>query len=105
MAEERVASALDVIERLIVDGQKEVMQGILQLQSGQDELRTGQDELRGGLNELREGQRSIIDWVKKIDKKHDVNADAHYDLLQAVKKDVGEVKEKLEAHMRQPAHA
>lgn len=86
------------IEKLIVDGQRDIAQWASVLQDGQ--------------KELAEGQKTIIELIKrldgkvdKIDKKHDINAIALYDLLQDTNKNVKRVEDKLDEHMRQPAHA
>ena len=84
MGEDKMKSNLDKIEKLIVDGQKEVLGKINRLEEGQ--------------KKLEEGQKRIENKLNQIDKKHDNTATALYGLLQDTKKD-------LDAHIRQPAHA
>jgi len=102
MAENKKAEFAERIEKLIVDGQKEVLQGILQLQDGQKEILDRVGLLEEGQKRLVDSQNQIIEGVRKIDKKHDTNTIATHDLMQDVKKDVAEVKEKLEVHLRIP---
>lgn len=90
MAEENLNFA-EKIEKLILDGNKEVLNRI--------------GNVEGGQKTILELIQRLDKKVDKIDKKHDINAMAQYDLMQDVKKDVRDVKEKLTEHMRQPAHA
>ena len=105
MAEDKKIDLAEKIEKLILDGQNKVLESISQLHDGQTEILKRVSSLEGGQKRLEDGQKTIIDWVKKIDKKHDINADANYDLLQDVKKDIKRVEDKLDEHMRKPAHA
>ena len=93
--EEKQMELTKRIEKLIVDGQREIMGGISHLQNGQNDILARVERFEGE-------QKEMVETMKKIDKKHDINAEAQYDLMQDVKKDVGEVKEKLHAHLRVP---
>lgn len=98
MAEEKTKTSLEKIEKLILDGNKEVLGRL-------DKLEEGQRELGEGQRELREGQQRLDQKVERISKTLDATAQASYSLLTDVQKDVKEVKGKLEEHTRQPAHA
>jgi DNA-binding ferritin-like protein len=54
---------------------------------------------------LEDTKQSFKQSLEAMDKKHDANTAALYDLMQDVKKDVGRIETKLDAHMRAPAHA
>jgi len=62
-------------------------------------------EFGQGLGDKINGvEKTLGDKIDKSDKKHDANATALYDLMQDVKKDVNRVENKLDEHVRQPAH-
>lgn len=86
--EEKMASALDVIEKLIVDGQKEVMSGILHLQDGQKEI-------LGRVERLEDGQEKIKEAIKTV----------HSGLKNEIKVTAGALEFKIDEHLKQPAHA
>jgi len=94
MAEELVKK----IEKLIVDGNKEVLERIGRLEDGQRELKDGQKDLSYEI-------KAVDKKVDTIDKKIDTNTNALYGLLKDVQKDVKNVCGKLDEHIRQPAHA
>lgn len=72
------------IEKLIVDGQQEVLGSILTLR---DEMRSGQGELRAEMDELRTGQDELRTGME---------------MLRGELKTVYEVGRKLDEHARQP---
>jgi hypothetical protein len=90
------------IEKLIVDGQKEVLGKIDQVASDIGLVKEDIGLVKQDLNLVKQDVGWLKQELKRIDKKHDINAEAQYDLMQDVKKDVGEIKEKLEAHLRVP---
>lgn len=99
MAEDKNLVLAKKIEKLIVDGNKDVLGRFDRLEANFSQR----------LGTLEEGQKAVIDLIKrldskvdKVDRKHDVSAQAQYDLMQDVKKGVGEIKEKLETHLRVP---
>ena len=92
----RAEELLDRIEKLIVDGNKEVLQRVAQVETA---LR---QEIHGVEHSLRQELGGKID---RLEKKTDTNADAAYDLLKDVREDVKKVADKIDEHMRQPAHA
>lgn len=106
MAEEKAKTTLDKIEKLIVDGQKEVLERIDRVEEriGGVEGRIGDVEtsLR---QELGDKIDKLDKKVDKLDKKVDLHAQATHDLITDVRKDIKGVEDKLDVHMRQPAHA
>ena len=130
MAEEKkdkLDQILDKIDLLEKGQQKnaEVIQGVgvklEQLGSDVKAVAEGHDVIRSEIKqseeriktELRQELGGKIDQVEKtlggkidrLENKVDVNARAAYGLLTDVRKDVKDVKSKLEEHVRQPAHA
>jgi len=103
MAEEKTNELLNKIEKLILDGNKEVLEKVANV-----ETNLGQriDGVETNLTGVETNLTNEIGWVKqelkRIDKKHDTTTTAMYDLMLDVKKNVAEVKEKLEVHLRIP---
>ncbi len=95
MSDNKVKTNLDAIEKLIVDGQKEVIKRIEAVEGELRHLDTKIDTVHS----------SLKSDLEKIDKKHDTNSQALYDLLQDTRKDVNRIETKLDAHIKQPAHA
>jgi archaellum component FlaC len=100
------------IAKLITDGQKEVMARLDGIEGRFDGLSSDVGTIKQDVGTLKQDVGTLkqdVSWLKvelkRIDKKYDVTAQAQYDLLQDVRKDVGDVRTKLEEHMRQPAHA
>ena len=119
MAEEEEKLMLNKIEKLILDGNKEVLGRLDKLEDGQnevlgrlDKLEDGQNEVLGRLDKLEDGQRTLEKGQQQLDQKaerisktFDATAQASYGLLTDVQKDIKEVKGRLNEHMCQPAHA
>jgi regulator of replication initiation timing len=94
------------IEKLILDGQKEILGRIDGLSADVGTLKQDVGTLKQDVGTLKQDVGTLkqdVGWIKielkRIDKKHDVTAQAQYDLLQDVRKEVGEVKEKIDAHL------
>ena len=87
------------IEKLIVDGQKEILGRIDGLSADVGTLKQDVGTLKQDVGMIKQDVGWVKAELKRIDKKHDINAQAHYDLLQDVRKEVGEVKGKLDAHL------
>ena len=92
------------IEKLIVDGQKAVLGRLDGLSVEVGTLKQDVGTLKQDVGTLKQDVGMIkqdVGWVKaelkRRDKKHDINAQAHYDLLQ-------DVRDKLDVHLR-VAHA
>ena len=91
MPEKKTKTTLERIEQLILDGNKEVVERI------EKRLDETKQELR---QEIQDVKFSLNEKMDKLDKKHDVNATAAYELLTDVRKEVGDVSQKLDAHIR-----
>jgi len=97
MAEDKKIDLAEKIEKLIVDGQKEIMDGMAsQFQTMKDEFRQGQESLKkeilGKLDSVHSSLKTEIS----------VTAVA---VKETVKEEIKLVEDKLDLHMRQPAHA
>lgn len=86
------------IEKLIVDGNKEVLEKL-------GELEVDVGEIKKDMGEVKEKIGQLDKKVDRLGKTVEANAQASYGLLTAVRDDVKEVKEKLEKHIRLPVHA
>ncbi|MFA4844097.1 MAG: hypothetical protein WC632_04010 [Candidatus Margulisiibacteriota bacterium] len=95
MAEEKTNELLNKIEKLIVDGNKELLGRFDALAADVGVLKEDVGVLKEDVGTLKNDVGWIKLELKRIDKKHDTNADAQYDLMR-------DVKDKLEAHMRVP---
>ena len=82
--EDKTKTMLSHIEKLIVDGNKEVLKRL--------------DNLEAGQHTLEAGQTRIEKEVERLGKTLNATAQASYDLLT-------DVNRKLDEHIRQPAHA
>ena len=89
--EDKTKTMLSHIEKLIVDGNKEVLKRL-------DNLEAGQHTLEAGQHTLEAGQTRIEKEVERLGKTLNATAQASYDLLT-------DVNRKLDEHIRQPAHA
>jgi len=100
MAEERVNINLERIEKLIVNGQKEVLQKI----QGLDEKVNGLDNNVSGLSQKLENMD------KKTGKVEKGLADLTFEIktldtsVRAAHYDIKEIDKKLDEHIKQPAH-
>ncbi|MFH1541898.1 MAG: hypothetical protein ABIE84_02270 [bacterium] len=95
---------LERIEKLIVDGQKEILDEVRGNSRRIDGLEGKFDGLEGKFDGLERKFDRLDKKLDKIDKKHDTNAAALYDLLQDTRHDVNRIEHKLDEHMKQPAH-
>jgi hypothetical protein len=103
MAKEKTKTTLDKIEKLIVDGQKEVLERVGTVESSlREEIQTVETSLR---EEIQGVRRGLYDKIDKVDKKVELNAKATHDLLTDVREDVRRVENKLDEHIKSPAHA
>jgi hypothetical protein len=66
MDEQRSKDLAERIENLIVDGQKEVMLGIAQLQEGQNEILGRVVNLENGQLELKQKMQFVHDSLKYV---------------------------------------
>jgi septation ring formation regulator EzrA len=98
MNDEQLQNNLGKIEKLIVDGNKEVLKRL-------DKLEEGQRSLEDGQKTLVDGQQRLERKVDRIDNTLNATTHASYGLLTDVQKDVKEVKDTLDKHVRLPAHA
>jgi len=98
----RGETLIERIEKLIVDGQKEVLGRLDRLGGRMDGLDGRMDRLDGRMDGLEGG-------LRKLDKKVDVVHSSLKNEIQiaglALKDDIRELDEKLDAHMKLPAHA
>jgi septation ring formation regulator EzrA len=101
MAEEKVKTTLDIIEKLIVDGQKDVVDRLDRLENGQNDLKNGQNDLKRDMGVVK---RDLSDVKKDV---HDLRT---FDIktldtrMNTVQYDIKEIDRKLEEHIKQPAH-
>ncbi len=95
MSENKVKTNLDAIEKLIVDGQKEVIKRI--------EAVEGRVGLVDG--RLVEIDETIGKLDKKIDSVHSSLKNEIKVTGLAIKEDIQRVETKLDSHLKQPAHA
>jgi exonuclease VII small subunit len=102
---EKEKTLVDQIEKLIVDGNKEILRRLDGLENGQMTLEAGQRALEVGQKTLEEGQKRLEFKVDKLSGIIDATAKASYGLLTDVRNEVKEVKDTLNKHVRLPAHA
>ncbi len=109
MVEEKYKTNLEKIEKLIVEGQTEILKEVRNNSRKIDENSRKIDENSRKIDENSrkiDGNSRKIDGLNekldKIDKKHDINTIALYDLLKETREDI---KNKLDEHIRLPAHA
>lgn len=94
MAEEKPNTTLDKIESLIVDGQKDVLARVDQLDGKVEGLKDDfKQEFQNLRNEVKKNFNDLTFEVKTLDTS--VRA-AHYDIK--------EIDKKLDEHIKQPAH-
>jgi len=104
MAEEKMKSALDKIEQLILDGNKEVVRQV------EKKIEETKQELQQEFRQELDGTKQGIQWeIRQEAGKLDNKLDLYYKMLdydvKEVDKKVGEVKRTLDEHVRLPAHA
>ena len=92
---DKMKTTLEKIEKLIVDGQKEVLGKIGQVESS---LRQVESSLRQEIQETKEGLNEKIDLVHSS-LKNEIATTA-----KVLDYDIKEVGRKLDAHVRQPAY-
>ncbi len=80
------------IEKLIVDGQKEVVGRLDKLEAGQKQLEAGQKEIITRLGKLESEMKEIKFTVNAIDT-----------ALKLLQSDITELDKKLDVYMKQPA--
>ena len=116
--EDKTKTMLTQIEKLIVDGNKEVLKrldnleagqhtleaGQYTLEAGQHTLEAGQHTLEAGQHTLEAGQQRLEQKLETLSKTLDVTAQASYSLLTDVRDDVKRVEKKLDDHCKMPAH-
>ena len=123
--EDKTKTMLTQIEKLIVDGNKEVLKrldnleagqhtleagqytleaGQHTLEAGQHTLEAGQHTLEAGQHTLEAGQQRLEQKLETLSKTLDVTAQASYSLLTDVRDDVKRVEKKLDDHCKMPAH-
>ena len=91
-----MVATLETIEKLIVDGQKEVL----------GRLDSVEKRLDAKIDSVEERLNAKIDSVeKKLDAKIDGHIYMLYDLIKDTQKDIQRVEHKLDEHMRAPVHA
>ena len=109
-------TTLDKIEKLIVAGNKEVLDRLKKVESDIGFIKTDLGSVKGDVGSLKNDLGSVkkdIDYIKNdlvlvkktiisIDKKHETNSVAMYDLLLDVRSDVRKASDKLEAHLKVP---
>ncbi|OGC23302.1 hypothetical protein A2291_06540 [candidate division WOR-1 bacterium RIFOXYB2_FULL_42_35] len=102
MNKEKMAATLEKIEKLIIDGQQEILEKISENAQRIDQL---DEKLGGKIDKLDKRIDRLEQKVDRIDQKHDTNTQALYDLLQDTNRDVKRIEEKLDKHCQQPVHA
>ena len=109
--EDKTKTMLTQIEKLIVDGNKEVLKRLDNLEAGQHTLEAGQYTLEAGQHTLEAGQYTLEAGQQRLEQKLetlsktlDVTAQASYSLLTDVRDDVKRVEKKLDDHCKMPAH-
>jgi len=97
--EEKTMNLVDKIEKLITGGNKEIIDRIDRLENGQKKLEGGQRELIDRVGRLEDKLESVHSSLKT---EISVTAVA---VKETVKEEIKRVEDKLDLHMRQPAHA
>lgn len=94
MAEEKTKTTLEKIESLIVDGNKEVLEKLSSVESRLDGRIDGLEEKIDGVDTRLDRVDTRLDRIEKTIK------EVHSSLKNEIR-----VEDKLDVHMRQPAHA
>jgi len=95
---EKDKTLIDQIEKLIVNGNQEVLNRLGKLEVGMGEMKNDLIGIKGKVDNLDRK-------VDRIDNTLNATAQASYGLLTDVQKDVKEVKATLDKHVLLPAHA
>ena len=90
------------IEKLITNGQKELLSRLDRLEAGQQNLEVGQKNLESGLHNLEAGFKRLDN---KIDIVHENLKSEIATTAKVLDYSIKELGEKLDVHMKQPAHA
>lgn len=105
LVEVKEESMLDKIEKLIVDGQINVLAKIVQVETNLSQRIDGvETNLSQRIDKVDNRINGLDNRIDKLDNKVETNATALYDLLKDVQDDVKKVGNKLDEHMKQPAH-
>ncbi|MFA4905874.1 MAG: hypothetical protein WC645_05165 [Candidatus Margulisiibacteriota bacterium] len=100
MAEEKIKTTLDSIEKLIVDGQKEVLERIDRLENGQNDLKNGQNDLKRDLSDVKRDLGAVKNDVNELK----FGVKTLNTRMDTVQYDLKELDRKLDDHIKQPAH-
>jgi peptidoglycan hydrolase CwlO-like protein len=100
---EKEKTLINQIEKLIVDGNKEVLRRLDGLEEGQKRLELKVEGLDTKVGNLDRKVDGIDKKVDRVDRTLNATAHASYSLLTDVQKDVKEVKDALEKHVLLPS--